>query len=193
MNHREPPQLPVGARKLLRCLSLLLVPALTLDQGHAGPRVTTRAGRATSSIPYLPALGAISLRFEEVPPPPDLVTKPAAAAPPVPALSPTETSVATANADAARSTVVPPEPVAEESVETNSAASITPPAPETKTSPRILPDTTRPVVHPEDFLPYFQLPGTGRPGDVGVIVPGALTAPAPAPLPPSSATYNQTR
>ncbi len=193
MNHREPPQLPVGARKLLRCLSLLLVPALALDQGHAGPRVTTQTGSGATSIPYLPVLGAISLRFEEVPPPPDLVTKPAAAAPPVPSLTPTETSVAAANADAARSTVVPAEPENEPPAEANSAASTTTPASETKVSPRILPDTTRPVVHPEDFLPYFQIPGTGRPADVDVIVPGVLTAPAPAPLPPSSATYNQTR
>ena len=46
----------------------------------------------------------------------------------------------------------------------------------------ILPDDLRQPTRPEDFLPYFQLPGPG-------VNPGV---PAPAPLPPSSATYTQT-
>jgi hypothetical protein len=45
-----------------------------------------------------------------------------------------------------------------------------------------LPDDLRQPTRPEDFLPYFQLPGPG-------VNPGV---PAPAPLPPSSATYTQT-
>jgi hypothetical protein len=187
MNHREPPHLPAGVRRALRCLSLLLVPAMTLDEGHAGTRLRSMVPSGTDSPPYLPILGAPSIRIEEALPPPDLVTRPAAAAPPVPALTPTESSVAVANADAARSTVVAPEQPVEEKV--------APPAPAapTRTPAPILPDSLHPVARPEDFLPYFQIPGTAKqPGDVTILAPGAGSAPASAPIPPSSATYTQT-
>ena len=190
-------------RKALHCLSLLLVPALTLDEGHAGPRFRLAMRPSAEPCPYLPALGSSSMRIAEAPPPPDLVTRPAASAPPVPALSPVESSVAVANTDAVRTTVAPSSgtPMAAKSdaksdtpETTEPAAQVTtpPPAPEVKSPPPILPDSVHPVVHPEDFLPYFQIPG-GRAADVNVIVPGVPSAPAPAPLPPSSATYIQSR
>jgi hypothetical protein len=190
MNHRESPHLPAGLRRALRCLSLLLVPALTLDEGHAGTRLRS-AIRPHDSVPYLPVLGSPSLRFEEALPPPDLVARPAAAAPPVPALSPTESSVAQANADAARSTAVPSgeQPVA---AATKPVVAEPAPAPAVKTPAPIIPDAMHPVVHAEDFLPYFQIPGSAKQsGDVIMVVPGAPSAPTPAPIPQSSATYIQ--
>ena len=187
MNHREPPHLPAGLRRALRCLSLLLIPAMALDEGHAGIRLRSTIRPMKESTPYLPVLGSPSLRVEEVLPPPDLVTRPAAAAPPVPALTPAESSVAVANADAARSAAVTPEEPAPAAVK-----AVPPPAPPRKTPPPILPDDVRPVVHPEDFLPYFQIPGSAKqPSDVTILTPGASSAPTPAPIPPSSATYTQ--
>jgi hypothetical protein len=178
MNHRESPHLPAGMRRALRCLSLLIVPALALDESHATPGERTGIRVNAEPIPYLPVLGSPSLRIEEAPPPPDLVTRPASAAPPVPAATPAEASVAAANINAARSTTVATEEAPTESKAEPSAISPGP-APAAKTPPAILPDTTRPVIHPEDFLPYFQIPGSS-------------SAPTPGPLPPSSATYTQT-
>ena len=57
----------------------------------------------------------------------------------------------------------------------------------------ILPDDIRPRIRPDDFLPFFQVPGSAsRPGDVILTVPAPASAGQPAPLPPSSATYTQT-
>ncbi len=197
MNHREPPHLSAGTRRALHCLSLLLLPALAPDGAHALPRSTAPtagSGRRTDPHPYLPALGAPLLRFQEAAPPPDLVTRPAAAAPPMPALTPTESSVAQANAAAARSTTVneatPPLPATPLTAETTSTKTVPPPG---KAPTPILPDSTRPSVRPEDFLPYFQIPGSAQtPSDVTLLVPAPKAPPAPAPLPPSSATYRQT-
>ena len=142
-------------------------------------------------MPYLAFVGALPLRFQQATPPPDPIARPAAAAPPIPPLTPTESTVALANAAATLSakTAVPalgatpaPEP--------KPAAKDAP----FKSAPRaILPDDTRPMVRPEDFLPYFQIPGTAKSvGEVNVIMPASvITAPAAAPLPPSSATYTQ--
>lgn len=199
MNHREPPHLAAATRRALHCLSLLLLPTLVptgadaLPRGHL-PQEGTGSQRAAKPAPYLPIVGASPLRFQEATPPPDLVTRPPAAAPPRPALTPTENSVAIDNAAAAHSISNPP-PDAEAS--SASVAKPTAPARETagsaKTPPAILPDDSRPAVRPEDFLPYFQIPGAARnPGDVTLLVPAASAAPAPAPLPPSSATYTQT-
>jgi hypothetical protein len=47
-----------------------------------------------------------------------------------------------------------------------------------------LPDDTRPKVRAEDFLPFFQFPGTA-PAEV------APPPPPPASLPLSTATYSQ--
>lgn len=191
MNHREPPHLSAGMRRALHCLSLLLVPALTLDNGQAGPRLRNAISPNAEPAPYLPVLGSPSLRVDVAPPTPDLVTRPAAGAPPVPALTPTESTVAVANADAARSTVGSSEETSTVEPKIDSTPVAPAPAPAVKTPPPILPDSTRPVVHPEDFLPFFQVPGTGRP-DVTVVVPGIPAVPTPSQLPPSSATYTQT-
>lgn len=138
-------------------------------------------------MPYLPAVGAPALRFRAETPPPDLVARPvAAAAPPLPALSRTESSVALANAAAAQSASTP--------AATDSHPGETNGNPPVKLAPLpILPDETRPQVRPEDFLPFFQIPGSAtQPGGVIPLGPTVRSAPAPAPLPPSSATYSQT-
>lgn len=187
MNHREPTHLPIGVRRALRCLSVLLIPAMTLEQAQAGNRV--RIARH-EPLGYLPVLGSPSLRIEEAPPPPDLVTRPPAAAPPIPSATPEESSVAQANSEAARSTVLPPEE--DSGAQDNEPTAGPPAAPAIKTPPPILPDTTRPIIRPEDFLPYFQIPGSARnAGDVNLLVPGAQSAPTPPPIPNSSATYRQ--
>ena len=165
---------------------------MTLDEGYAGPRLRNALWPSAEPAPYLPVLGSPSIRIDQAPPPPDLVTRPAPAAPPVPALTPTESTVAVANADAARSTTAPsaaaPTDAAPVDAATPAASTLPPPPPPAKTPAPILPDNLHPVVHPEDFLPYFQIPGTGHP-DV-IVAPGA---PAPAPIPASSATYTQTK
>lgn len=198
MNHREPPHLSAGARRALRSLSLLLLPALTSEIAPALARQQTVAGQEqdaprSASLPYLTVVGAPALRFQRSTPPPDLVTRPAAAAPPVPPLTPTEATVALANAAAAQSAARTARahdevPVTEIKVETP------PPAAPAKPTPKaILPDDARPAVRPEDFLPYFQVPGSARQtGEVNVVVP----VPAPAnngsiPVAPSTATYTQ--
>jgi hypothetical protein len=61
--------------------------------------------------------------------------------------------------------------------------------------PAIIPDDARPSVRPEDFLPYFQLPGAGKPGDVNLLVPASALRGDTGSLPvqPSSATYTQSK
>ena len=203
MNRRVPPQLPVGLRTALYGLSLLALPALAPHGVQALPRIRPPGSgsdlRSAEIVPYLPKLGAPPLRFQEATPPPDLATRPAAGAPPLPPLSPTESSVAIANAEAARSASVTdppsgPPPSAADPATTGPAT--TAPAGEAPARPApapILPDNVRPAVRPEDFLPFFQIPGAGRqPAGVSVIAPVPPGVPPPASLPASSATYRQT-
>ena len=201
MNLREPPHLPGGVRRALHCLTALLLQALAPDVAIALPRIRPPGSgpdlRNAEPLPYLPRLNAPPLRFQEATPPPDLVTRPPAAAPPTPALSLTETSVAQANAAAAHTTGAGP-PAGDTSTKPDSgpppnpAPAASPAQPPAKPPVSILPDSVRPTVRPEDFLPYFQIPGSVRaPADVTLGVPAAPSAPAPATLPPSSATYRQ--
>ena len=134
----------------------------------------------SEAFPYLKITGALALRFSAPPPPPDLTTKPAASAPPFPVPG-------TAAIAAPVATPVPVEAAAKPAEPT--ASPVTQPAPVTDNPPpTILPDDTRPTTRPEDFLPFFQFPGST--GDVSV--PATITRPAsPGQLPPSSATYQQ--
>lgn len=184
MNHCEPTHSLRRARKAWYCLSLPLLAAIAPVGLHAQtqPRPFIRTAKAdtTEPTPYLRVKGAPALRFQEPAPPPDLVTRPAAGAPPTPALTPAETSVALANAAAAEPAAATPAPLADK------------PAP--KVPAPILRDDTRPTVRPEDFLPYFQIPGSAQqPGEATLIAPAPRSAPIPATLPPSSATYRQTK
>lgn len=111
----------------------------------------------------------------------------------MPPLTAIESTVALANTAAAQSTTAaahPPEggSVSDRKLEAKPAA-----APAKAPPAAILPDDTRPSVRPEDFLPYFQVPGAAKSAnEVNVIMPANIfTPPAAAPLPPSSATYTQ--
>lgn len=194
MNLREPPHLPVGTRRLWRCFSLLLLPAFAPKAGHSVPRsgfTPELVGElpGPEALPYLPTVGAPPLRFKRVTPPPDLVTRPPAAPPPLPASTPVEMAPTPPPENFPATTTMQS---ASETTAT-STATFNRPAPARIGAPAILPDDTRTAVRTEDFLPYFQLPGAGRgPGDVNVIVPGAFTPPSHGTLPPSSATYTQT-
>lgn len=191
MNHREPPHLPAGMRKALHCLSLLLLPALGSEaQALPRSRPAPRGDRVHGAEPrpYLPAIGSPGLRFQEPAPVPEFVPRPvptttsAAASP--------ESSVASANAAAVQSSSPASSEPGEATPATQPSAEAA--SPTAKTPAPILPDDARPAVRPEDFLPYFQLPGSARhPEDVTLLVPAPRGAPAPAPLPPSSATYIQ--
>lgn len=200
MNHREHQRGPKSGRRALQCLALLLSAFATENLPAAGrPRTGTGvpigpAGAGPTA--YLPVLGAPTLRFAEVAPPPDLVARPPAGAPPRPALTVTEASVAQANAAAAQSTTIrtgtppPPAPATPEASPSPGPAH----EPEKPAPSAILPDEIRPQVRPEDFLPFFQVPGSAtQPGDVTLVVPVPRSVPTPPALPPSSATYTQTQ
>jgi hypothetical protein len=64
-------------------------------------------------------------------------------------------------------------------------------SPEKRAPLSILPDEMRPQVRPEDFLPFFQIPGAHGNPDVTVAVP-VQAQPAQPPPQTSSATYLQT-
>ena len=177
---------------------MLLIPAFALEAAPAFPRQRQFLGnggdeQGSNALPYLTHVGAPPLRFQQAAQPPDLVARPAAAAPPVPPLSPTESSVALANMAAARSTSASARMHDEAPVTDLKPEPTRAPTPSKPTPRAILLDDTRSQVRPEDFLPYFQIPGSARSaGDVNVIMPAnALTAPSSTTLPPSSATYTQ--
>jgi hypothetical protein len=145
--------------------------------------------------PYLVALGAPPLRFQEPASTADLAVrppKPIAVRPPI------------ADALAENSSTIPAPLIEEQSSlsitptlthprdanDTFESEAITESAP-TRTPRPILPDEMRPQARPEDFLPFFQIPAA-QPGDVNVIVPVPRAPAAPSSLPRSSATYTQT-
>jgi hypothetical protein len=186
MNHRASPQPRVGTRRAWHCLVLLLLPALSPSGALALPRrlvVMTSATPVADPTPYLPALGAPALRFEERPAPPAVAPRSTApvVGPVAGTLSPfpyTAPSIASAVSTAGDTSVA--------------GAKTEPMAPPPKTAAPILADDARPVVRPEDFIPYFQLPGSARQaGDVTLLVPVPKAPPAAGTLPPSSATYTQ--
>lgn len=185
MNHREPRLLPRESRSTCRYIALLLLPVLVPSANtHAIGRSLTpnasRAARPAGSAPYLLNLGSPPLRFEEFVPLPDLSIRPAlGGSNPVAAID-----TQTAN----RPDVIP----ADTGMHLNSPPATHAGPMENSLRPTpasIIPDDTRAPVRPEDFLPYFQIPGAG---EVSLIVPVPRAIPPPPPLPPSSATYTQT-
>ena len=114
---------------------------------------------------------ALRFRGPEIPPEPAL--RPVAIGPPIPGLNAEETAVAAAN----QAALQPPSGDEKPKVAPQGDRG-QPPA--NKAPPAILPDDTRPVIKAEDFLPFFQVPGAGASGPT-------------AGLPPSSATYTQSR
>ena len=105
--------------------------------------------------------------------------------------------VAQANAAAAHSAAIRTTdsvPPAVKATSESSPAVNPAPEPEKSAPSAILPDEVRPQVRPEDFLPFFQVPGSAtQPGDVTLVMPVPRSVPTPPALPPSSATYTQTQ
>lgn len=185
MNHREPPHLLADTRKASHCLALLLLSAMAPHRAPALPRVA-------EPTPYLPAMGAPPLRFRPPFPPSDSALHLSAAAP-KPAIAPHEALI-----DPAQTAAPQASPVSATEENHSTTASTDKPSDSNASTPArpplpILPDTARPAIRPEDFLPYFQIPGSARHADdVTLLVPAPKAAPAPATIPPSSATYTQT-
>ena len=171
MNHREPTQVPTGYNRIGVCLALLLsfATAKTMRaMGHARPPSTPMSWAPAQG--YL-QLGAPALRFAEEPPPLPTGPRPES-------IAPLKAAAAVTGPD-----VVPGKPAAvpAESRPAPRAETTAGPVPAERTSPlAILPDENRPQVRPEDFLPYFQIPGAAV----------RLTT-EPAPLPKSTATYTE--
>lgn len=185
MNHREPTSAPPrGVGQALPCLVFLLLPTLAADRAWSRPNLGAHR-LAEAPQAYLPAIGAPSLRFLAPTPPPDLVGRPPAGAPPQPAVE------AAAQPDVVLPAVAP---VTASSAPTPTADTAVAAASESTTPARapapILVDELRPRVRAEDFLPYFQIPSE-HPGDPTVIVPVPRGSNTATPLPPSSATYTQ--
>jgi hypothetical protein len=190
MNQRETTSGPLGAVSALLCMALLL-PVTGFARGCplAG---TQSAAMLVQAHPYLASVGAPALRFAEAPPPPETLQRPSLSPAPVVAATsdvtlPESLSNAQQPTDSAATNSTPSTANAKPSA--NAAAGEQPAA--SRTPPPIIPDEVRPRVRPEDFLPFFQIP-VSQPGDVNVVVPAARSAPAPAAIPTSSATYTQT-
>lgn len=190
MNQREPTAAPIGAGQALPCLALLLLSLLVAVRAWSRPLLSGPAA-IVQTKPYLVALGAPPLRFQEIAPPPDLVTRPPAAAPPVPATADSETSPPNTTSSQAPAALPVSTPVENTDLpSTAEAATEETPAP-VRTPPEIIRDELRPQARPEDFLPFFQIP-VSQPSDVNVVVPVPRTPATSTPLPLSSATYTQT-
>jgi hypothetical protein len=181
MNHRVTPPASAKGRRLWLYLALLL-PSLAGEVAQHPAASDRREGyspRHWRSTPYLLVVGSPELRFQEEPPSPDLSAPPTASLPP---------KVEKAESTSQHSDVVVSNrplptasaataPVTTEPTDSSQAQSSRPPP------PTILPDDVNPKVRPEDFLPFFQFPGSG-PNDANL-------ARVPRPNPPSSATYQE--
>ena len=193
MNFRPPASPRGGLHRCIRVLSLLLLQqALAPNSTDAQARSRLPSNQEglpsgdNESRPYLRIAGMLPIRIKAVPPPPDLLSKPAAGAPPQPATaSGAPGNQGPANHADEELTNKP----AEFSPATTASNPTTPPE-HAKNFPPILPDDSRPNTRPEDFLPFFQFPGPSR--DVNVVVPvNVPRPPEQPPQPPSSATYQQ--
>jgi hypothetical protein len=193
MNHREPPHLSAAKRRAGLWLTLALLPAMAPTGVHAMPRSLTLAivSRTAESTPYLSATGAPPLRFRETAVPVDPTPRPTDVAINAPAATSsiaTNVSPAGNGPVAVASATSTPESTSVSEAASVREASATP----HKTPAPILPDDSRPTIRPEDFIPYFQIPGSARhPADVTLLVPVPKAPPTPATLPTSSATYTQ--
>lgn len=192
MNHREPPHLPAGMRRAVYGLSLALLQVMASADATALPQTRPLGSGPerlhVGSPPYLTAVGPCALRFQTPAPPPAIREIIPITA--MPAAASEDTATVASNEAAHPGTEhAPPGP----SVATESAASAPSTGVPAKSPQPILRDNITPTVRAEDFLPYFQIPGSAQnPSDVTLLVPAAPSAPAPAAIPPSSATYRQT-
>ncbi|MEO7414607.1 MAG: hypothetical protein ABIZ81_14755 [Opitutaceae bacterium] len=192
MNHHQR-LLPPGVNRAFRYISLLLLALISSRETAAMPRLLrlkSDPAKMTSSG-YLPAVGAPALRFQEAPA----------------VLAPMHSTPLPQTASLSRPGSLENPPEVPSTLTALEVASITPqeiPTVEAATektslqkarpAQQIIRDDTHPSVRPEDFLPFFQFPGSAvaPTGNLNVIVPVPRDAPSSAPLAPSSANYTQT-
>jgi hypothetical protein len=185
MNQRVTSPGTATGRRAWLFLSLLL-PAFAgkVNTPNAAPLIRADADAPPypqDSRPYLRVINSPPLRFEDLPPPPDLAVRPPASGPPK--LPETEKDKDKTGPDVVLPKRVSPAKAAAAAAEAK-ANEIHVAAPVVIPPPAILPDDVPSQVRPEDFLPYFQYPGMGR--------RARSDAPAANPPPPAStATYNQ--
>lgn len=176
-----------GISQLVRCLSLVLLPALTTEAGSSGfPNRNQNTHRPIQAQPsrelprpasYLAVVGPPPLRFRDAPAPPPYELEPASTGP---ALLDNVESVPQPKATTASAEILPTEALpATADTPRHIQHQADEPAP-------IIPDDLRREVRPEDVIPYFQVPRNRL--RVGVPIP---SQPGTSSLPPSSATYQQ--
>ena len=182
-----------GLGRFVRCLTLVLLPALVAEGGQTGSTYRDPAGAPPESSPespypysspYLAVVGPPPMRFREPPAPPSFELEPVAAGP-----AQLEENIPASPPPAAGGRLDSSQPMAASPKSPIRSPSSSAPAnrPEEGEPSSILPDDMRREVRPEDLLPYFQYP---RNGGAVIGVPGAAQPAQPA-LPPSSATYRQ--
>jgi hypothetical protein len=174
---------PFYSGRTLRSLLPLLIVPLLADVARAGGPARCggffRDDRPRSEGDgYLATIGGPGLRFTAPAPESEPATRPVV--PVLPAAPPTAGAATPASPGGETRMSEPrePKPVAKPAV---APAAKSPPPP-------ILPDDLRPQVRPEDFLPFFQPPGSSA----GAVPAGVPVPPPPGALPPSSATFMQT-
>lgn len=194
MNQREPTSVPKGMGQALPRLTLLLLPFLSGVCASAQPRLILQAS-LKQQTPYMVAVGAPALRFQEPAPSAELAVRP-----PIPnATRPATPELPSSNLDPITRQIpdlASSSSSSSSSSETTRGAIHEPSEEPAATAPArtplpILADEIRPQARAEDFLPYFQIPAGGA-NDVNVIVPVPRAPATPSSLPLSSATYTQT-
>ena len=197
MNHREPPLSPADLSKALTCLLLVVLPVTATDNAFALTRIRPPGSgpelHNAGVIPYLSTVGAPPLRFRS-PPLPPAPAIPLDASPSILFQDPSEDATTFVKDETVQSDPsAPSHPVDGPPKEEPPNSQAQPPSQNPDPQP-ILRDSLAPTIRPEDFLPFFQIPGSARESaDVTVIAPVAPAAPAaPSTIPPSSATYRQT-
>ncbi len=185
-----------GLGRSMRCLTLVLLPALVAEGGQAGSTCRDQAcsppescpeSSEPYSAPYLAVVGPPPMRFREPPAPPSFELEPVAAGPAQLEESlPGSPTAADELIDSSQSMTASPKS-SPKSPSKSPSSSATSRGAEEGEPPMILPDDMRRDVRPEDLLPFFQYPRNG--GNVsGVPAPAQPAMPT---LPPSSATYRQ--
>ena len=183
-----------GLGRFVRCLSLVLLPALVAEGGQTRSTCGNPAGSPPESSPespypysspYLAVVGPPPMRFREPPAPPSFELEPVAAGP----AQLEENIQVSPSPVAAGGRLAPSSPMAASPKSSTKSPSSSPGAnrPEESEPSTILPDDMRRDIRPEDLLPYFQYPRNGG-AVIGVPAPAQ---PAQPTLPPSSATYRQ--
>jgi hypothetical protein len=175
-------------RKVWYCLCLGFTPALATRVGGQFEAETRRGSapfeQREHSQPYLGVVGAPPLRFQEPAHTDFSEAPPPGGAPPTPG-SPLDSSAAKPAGSLPSPAATAPAQTAAMTQPVPASATHSPgqPVGPDSTPPTILPDEMRPWVRPEEFLPFFQLPGSG--------VPATPSPEQPPKLPPSSATYKE--